>query len=292
MLAECYVALCRVAVLRRFLNRFIYQVLAKGFQTDDWLFMNYGYDSDVLRRDKIPLSEEEEPHRYHIQLYHHLSSAVCLDGLDVLEIGSGRGGGAFYIKRHLRPRSMTGVDYSDNAVAFCGQKYKLAGLSFVKGDAEKLSWRENTFDVVINVESSHGYRLMEAFLSEVKRVLKPGGYFLFADIRGRLYVDYSVLRRQFARSGLLLRKEEDITQAVLAAMDADQGRKKELIGRHVPKLLRPVFSEFAGLPGSWIYEAFRERYATYHYCVLQKPPADGAPADAAAASVCRRRGGV
>jgi ubiquinone/menaquinone biosynthesis C-methylase UbiE len=287
MLAECYVTLCRVAVLRRVLNLLIYQVLARGFQTDDWLFMNYGYDSDALRRNKIPLSEEEEPHRYHIQLYHHLSSAVCFDGLDVLEIGSGRGGGACYIRRHFKPRSVTGVDYSDNAVAFCGQRYKLAGLSFVKGDAERLAWRDNTFDVVINIESSHSYRLMEAFLSEVRRVLKPGGYLLFADIRGPLYVDYPVLRGQFARSGLLLRKEEDITQAVLAAMDADQERKKELIGRHVPKLLQPVFFEFAGLPGSWIYEAFRERYATYHYCVLQKPLTDGVPVDAAAAIECR-----
>jgi SAM-dependent methyltransferase len=271
MLAECYVALCRIAILRKFLNLFIYQTLAKVFRTEDWLFMNYGYDSNALRRNKIPLSAEEEPHRYHIQLYHHLSSAVCFDGLDVLEIGSGRGGGAFYIKRHLKPRSMTGVDYSNKAIAFCRQRYKLDGLSFVKGDAEKLALRENAFDVVINVESSHSYRLMDTFLAEVRRILKPGGYFLFADIRGQIYVDYAVLRQQFIRSGLILCQEEDITNAVLAAMDADKERKKELIGRHVPKLLWPMFFEFAGLPGSWIYEAFRTKYATYHYCVLQKP---------------------
>lgn len=272
MIAKLYIAICRIAVLRKFLNLLIYENLAKFFRTDDWLFMNYGYDSDALRRNKIPLSEGEEPHRYHIQLYHHLSSAVPFDGLDVLEIGSGRGGGASYIKRYLKPRSMTGVDYSNSAVAFCWQRYKLDGLSFVKGDAEKLALRDNTFDVVINIESSHGYRFMDTFLSEVKRILKPGGYFLFADIRGKIYVDYGVLRQQLIRSGLVLRKEEDITDAVLEAMDADKERKKELIDRNAPKLLWPVFYEFAGLPGTMTYKFFRTKYATYHYCVLQKPP--------------------
>ncbi|MBA3765634.1 MAG: class I SAM-dependent methyltransferase [Acidobacteria bacterium] len=271
MIATLFIVICRVAVLRKFLNLFIYQALAKHFRTEDWLFMNYGYDSDALRRNKIPLSKEEEAHRYHIQLYQHLCSAVPLDGKDVLEIGSGRGGGAFYMKRYLKPRSVIGVDYSNNAVALCRKRYNIDGLSFVTGDAEKLALSDNTFDVVVNIESSHGYRSMETFLSEVKRLLKPGGYFLFADIRGKIYVDYAVLRQQFIGSGLILLKEEDITNAVLEAMDADKERKEELIRRHVPKLLRYMFYEFAGLPGSFIYDSFRLKDSTYHCCVLQKP---------------------
>jgi ubiquinone/menaquinone biosynthesis C-methylase UbiE len=270
MIARLFIAICRVAVLRRFLNLFIYESLAKYFRTDDWLFMNYGYDSGAPRVNNIQLSSDEDAHRYHIQLYQHLCSAVAFDGKDILEIGSGRGGGAFYMKHHLKPQSVTGVDYSNNAVAFCRERYKVDGLSFVKGDAEKLAFDDDSFDVIVNIESSHGYRSMDRFLSEVKRVLKPGGYFLFADIRGKIYFDYTVLRRQFINSGLLLLKEEDITHAVLAAMERDKERKKELISRHVPKTLWPLFYEFAGLPGSFIYDSFRLRDSTYHCCVLRK----------------------
>ena len=270
MVAKLFITICRVAVFRKFLNLFIYENLAKYLRTEDWLFMNYGYDSDALRRNKIPLSKEEALHRCQIQLYHHLGSAISLDGKDVLEIGSGRGGGAFYLKRYLKPRSVVGVDYSNNAVDFCRKRYDIDGLSFVKGDAEKLMLDDNTFDVVVNIESSHGYRSMNTFLSEVKRILRPGGYFLFADIRGKIYVDYAVLRRQFMDSGLMLLQEEDITGAVLAAMDADKERRKELICRHVSKQLWPLFYEFAGLPGSFIYESFRAGDSTYHFCVLQK----------------------
>jgi ubiquinone/menaquinone biosynthesis C-methylase UbiE len=271
MIARLFIAICRVAVLRKFLNLFIYESLARYFRTEDWLFMNYGYDSEALRRNKIPLNNDEEAHRCHIQLYRHLCSAVALDGKDVLEIGSGRGGGAFYMKHHLGPRSVTGVDYSSNAVAFCRKRYKADGLSFLRGDAEQLAFSDDTFDVIVNIESSHGYRSMERFLSEVKRILKPGGYLLFADIRGKIYFDYAVLRRQFITSGLLLLEEEDITDAVLEAMEVDKERKTELISRHVPKQLRPMFFEFAGLPGSFIYDSFLRRDSTYHYCVLRKP---------------------
>ncbi|MEE4247851.1 MAG: methyltransferase domain-containing protein [Kangiellaceae bacterium] len=53
------------------------------------------------------------------------------------------------------------------------------------GDAENLSnIRDGIIDILINVESSHCYGNMPAFLREVERVLKPGGYFSFADFRG------------------------------------------------------------------------------------------------------------
>ena len=59
---------------------------------------------------------------YYMQLYDHVAGAVDLRDLKVLEVGSGRGGGADYIKRYLKPESMVGLDISENAVSFCTQK--------------------------------------------------------------------------------------------------------------------------------------------------------------------------
>ena len=50
---------------------------------------------------------------------------------------------------------------------------------------EALSFEGASFDVVINVESSHCNENLPAFLREVRRVLRPEGCFGWVDIRGR-----------------------------------------------------------------------------------------------------------
>ena len=53
----------------------------------------------------------------------------------------------------------------------------------MQGDAQNLPLEDKTYDVVLNVESSHRYPDFKSFLSEVSRLLKPDGYFLFTDFR-------------------------------------------------------------------------------------------------------------
>ena len=53
----------------------------------------------------------------------------------------------------------------------------------MQANAQNLPFQNESFDAVLNVESSHRYPQMEKFLNEVYRVLKPNGYFLFTDFR-------------------------------------------------------------------------------------------------------------
>ena len=128
------------------------------------------------------------------------------------------------------------------------------GLSFETGNAESLPFTDKSFDVVINVESSHCYSSMDAFLGQVKRVLCEGGYFLMADFRRKEALDD--LRESFHRSGLTLIKETDITQNILQALTLDDERKTALINESIHKSLVGFFLQFAGNPGSLIYERF------------------------------------
>jgi len=114
--------------LRSTLYKPWYQFLARVYQKTDWNFMNYGYAPLSDQNKAIKLSEEDGYYRYHIQLYDHVAGTVDLRDLKVLEVGSGRGGGADYIKRYLKPEIMMGVDFSENAVKFCNEKYDLEGL--------------------------------------------------------------------------------------------------------------------------------------------------------------------
>jgi ubiquinone/menaquinone biosynthesis C-methylase UbiE len=195
-------------------------------------------------------------------------SAVDLTNLDVLEIGSGRGGGASYIKRYLKPKALTGVDFSDKAINFCKHTHDMDGLSFIKGDAESLPFDAGRFDVVINIESSHCYGSMETFLAHAKRVLRHDGYLLYADFRNKN--DVEVLHRQMEKSGMKILKREDITPNVARSLDLDNQRKLLLIRAFFQNWLLKPFQEFAGVKGSKIYARFQSGTMIYLHYVLQK----------------------
>jgi len=233
--------------VRRIVVQRWYQHLAGSYRDKDWTFMNFGYmnlDSQVPRLELDPALEAE---RYSVQLYHHVASAVDLKGRDVLEVGSGRGGGAAYVKRYLQPRTMTGVDFSANAVDFSQAVHTAEGLTFMVGDAESLPFDDHSFDVVINVESSHTYGSMETFLKEVARVLRPKGYFLFTDMRAKESVP--TLRCQLQDSGLHILNERDISQNVLKALETDTAHKYTLIRAKVRRFIARSIKKFAGIRG-------------------------------------------
>jgi len=236
------------------LERQWYEYMSYRDRTADMTFMNYGWASLDPAAQKLTLRPGDEPNRYCIQLYHRVASAIDLRGLDVLEVGCGRGGGASYVMHYLAPRSLMGLDLAAKAITFCRQHYAIPELTFVRGRAEALELDEGTFDVVVNVESSHCYTAMGRFLSGVHRVLKPGGHFLFADLRHKEHVN--MLRQQLKDSGLTLLEEENINANVIKALELDDARKHALIERQVPKILRPLFNEFAGMEGT------RSSYAT------------------------------
>ena len=233
---------------RRLVWRTTYELLARRVRRPEWAFMNYGY-APADGAD-LALEAADEVDRLCIQLYEH-TVAGDVAGRDVLEVGSGRGGGSSYLSRYRGPRSTTGVDFSAGAVALSTRHRRGPGLRFVQGDAQALPFPDATFDAVVNVESSHCYGSVPAFLAEVRRVLRPGGSFYWADLRPTR--DVEALRGQFRGSGLELREERDITADVLRALRTDSDRKKDLIHRWIPRPLHPAFRPFAGIEGTRNY---------------------------------------
>lgn len=255
--------------LKRSLWQRWYDLLAAKNTEAGWTFMNYGFAPLEADSQPLALLEGDEPDRLCIQLYHHVAAERDLRGLTVLEVGCGRGGGASYISRYLSPRSLVGVDFSANAVALC-RRHRGPGLAFAVGDAEGLPFAGESFDAVINIESSHGYPSMARFLREVYRVLRPDGRFLFADLRGR--GDVELLRDALRAGGLAVLVERVITRNVVAAMQQDNARKLALIRAKVAWPLRGPFQHFAGIQGTTIYEALRSGRAQYLSFVCARSP--------------------
>ncbi|WP_082946027.1 phthiotriol/phenolphthiotriol dimycocerosates methyltransferase [Mycobacterium sp. E1747] len=163
------------------LNRYWYPLATRYSSTDDQLFLSWGYEEDPPMA--LPLAQADEADRYFIQLYHRVASQTDLTGKRVLEASCGHGGGASYLVRTLGPAAYTGLDLNSAGIDFCRRRHQLPGLDFVQGDAQELPFVDRSFDAVVNVEASHGYADIARFLAEVARVLRPGGHFLYADVR-------------------------------------------------------------------------------------------------------------
>jgi len=227
--------------------------------------MNYGYDSPNL---SLNLENDDEIERYPIQLYHHVASLSDLKDKIVLEVGSGRGGGASYIARYLNPLSISGIDISKDAVMLCNDLYNISNLEFSIGDSEHIPFSDNSYDVVINVESSHCYGSVEKFLSEVCRVLKPGGFFLFCDFRTIEGIDQ--LYDQMSKSDLQFINRSDITDNIIQGLDKLSDYREKHIRESVPFWIQSLFKSYAGIKGTEIYNAFVDGKMQYISAVLKK----------------------
>ena len=257
--------------LKRRLWKFCYEALAARYRTPQWSFMNFGYAETDPSVPEIRLSESDQPNRYCIQLYDHVlrPARARLPGARVLEVGCGRGGGCDYVFRSGMPQSVTGVDFSHHAVSLCRRSFAGDGLSFQQGDAEALPFPDASFDIVLNVESSHCYGSMERFMGEVARVLTPGGYFLWADMRPAEARD--TIGRELTGSGLRCVAEQTITPNVLLSLDKMTADRTQMIRRMVPRPFRKGLQDFAGLSGSRLHEALRTGALEYLSYALQKP---------------------
>ena len=267
MIAKIFMSLTDYPAIRRRMWKPIYEGLAKYLKIEQWQFMNYGY-SPFETESSLALSQEDEINRYPIQLYHYLVTKIDVAGRNILEVGSGRGGGAFYIKKYLKPQTMTGLDIAYNAVKLANESFACEGLNYVQGSAEKLPFDDNSFDAVINVESCHAYGSVSQFLDEVKRVLRPGGYFLCTDMRDE--TGMKALYNKLLFTGMRLIKQEDITRNVSRAIELEQPIKAKRIQESIPRWFQKIFKEFAGVTGSKIHTDLVSRGLIYHRFILQK----------------------
>ena len=241
-----------------------YQRISKAHNKVEFRFMNYGY----IDSESPELDSSDEAYRLFIQLYHMNIRDVLLENKEVLEVGSGRGGGASWIAKTMKPSSLIGLDFSREAVSLCNKWYDQENLDFREGNAQDLPFQKNSFDVVYNVESSHCYGDMSKFVSEVFRVLKNGGNFCWTDFRDEETMKKT--EKMFTNSGFSIASKKEITQEVIQALDMINDTKKERISKLVPRIIRRSFETFAGVQGTPVYESFKSGKLRYYRYQLIK----------------------
>jgi ubiquinone/menaquinone biosynthesis C-methylase UbiE len=104
------------------------------------------------------------------------------DRTDFLEIGCGIGEVSKYIaKNYIGSVIATDIDPEQIAIARRGSG-NIANLTFQEADAIDLPFDDESFDVVLSFGVLHHVDKWQTALTEVKRVLRPGGYFIFAEV--------------------------------------------------------------------------------------------------------------
>ena len=228
------------------------------------IFMNFGYSKN---KHKINLEDNDEKNRYSAQLYNLVATGTEIKDKDILEVGCGRGGGLSYVNRYFSPKSVVGVDLNNKAIQFCNKYYNIGNEKFIQANAQELPLEENKFDVVLNVESSHRYLQMNEFLNEVKRVLKPNGYFSFTDFREKQ--DIEKLHKQIVEAGFTIEKQENITENVVEALKLATPDRVALVEKLAPKFLHTLAKNFAATEGTETYKRFDTKYYEYIFYVLK-----------------------
>lgn len=268
--------------VRRWAVRRLYDHLATAYPLEAWTTMNYGYaplPGEAPPAVAVPADAAE---RNGLQLYARVAASgrrgAALGGLDVLEVGSGRGGGAAFVAAAMGPRHMTGLDVAAASAALARGRYgALPNLRFTAGDAENLALPDGGYDIVLNIESAHCYASVPRFLAEVSRVLRPGGELLFAGFTARRGGSCDRLVAAFRDSPLRLVRLDEITPNIVAALREDEARKRELIRHAVRAPLRSFATGAYAMEGTAMRRALESGETAYLTAVLAKPKAAGLP---------------
>jgi demethylmenaquinone methyltransferase/2-methoxy-6-polyprenyl-1,4-benzoquinol methylase len=108
-----------------------------------------------------------------------ISQLTELNPKMILDVATGTADVAIMASHILNPVKITGIDISDGMLEIGRQKTTKMGLQnmieLLNGDSEAINFNDNSFDAVTVAFGVRNFQHLEKGLSEIKRVLKPGG---------------------------------------------------------------------------------------------------------------------
>jgi demethylmenaquinone methyltransferase/2-methoxy-6-polyprenyl-1,4-benzoquinol methylase len=147
--------------------------------------------SALTKKEQVATMFDDIAFRYDF-LNHFLSGGIdvswrkkairqlsALQPKQILDVATGTADMAIIESSILNPDKITGIDISEGMLEIGRQKIAKLGLSgtieLVNGDSETINFADNSFDAVTVAFGVRNFEDLEKGLSEIKRVLKPGG---------------------------------------------------------------------------------------------------------------------
>lgn len=117
-------------------------------------------------------------------IHSYLYASQFAGEADILDAGCGSGYGTEMLASCAGRHRITGIDASPDAIRYCRLVRKRANLRFARMDVRSMAFPDESFDLVTSFEVIEHFAEYEAFLTEVMRILRPGGHFVLATPNG------------------------------------------------------------------------------------------------------------
>jgi len=239
----------RAAFLRR-----IYTAVCWFVPRNEWKHVNWGYAK--LNKDGSlvgQLDDLDEEKRFYIQLYHYLATGFGnwpnLEGKNVLELRCGGGGGIDYLTRYLNANLCIGVDESSTQTQAARDGFKdntklrfYTAIDTLDNLSSIDQLKDDRIDLALSVQSSMHVRDFSKFIQEIDKVVRPGGFFAFADLR--LAQDWPELERALQSSSMKIMKKENISNNVMLSLQLDEVSKFKVLSRKFGSIVRRIVKRF------------------------------------------------
>lgn len=130
---------------------------------------------ETLYPERI-IPKETEPGIVAMHLKRYDFAYPYCEGKRVLDVACGVGYGSHYLAKTAR--EVAGAEIDPESVAYAKGHYAAPNIKFFEMDATRLQFEDNAFDVVCSFETIEHLSDIGAYLSEVVRVIKPGGLYI------------------------------------------------------------------------------------------------------------------
>ena len=146
-----------------------------------------------------------------IELEHLHRYAIARDlayGKDVLDIACGEGYGSELLATVAR--KVTGVDISEEAIAYAARKYVGPNIAFAVGSCACIPLADASVDLVVSFETiEHHDRHLE-MMQEIRRVLRPAGVLIISSPDKHEYSDVPDYKNEYHVKELYLSEFRDL----------------------------------------------------------------------------------
>ncbi len=119
-----------------------------------------------------PETPDRATFEHHLARYRFAQEQIAAGGRG-LDAGCGTGYGTHLLSQ--KSEFTLGIDYAAQALEYARARYAGDGLAFAAMNCHRLALADASFDWVISLEVFEHLEDSDAFLSECRRVLRPGG---------------------------------------------------------------------------------------------------------------------
>jgi ubiquinone/menaquinone biosynthesis C-methylase UbiE len=154
------------------------QLAPESFHSTKELPLEFEFTGERI----VPGRTAEHLFREHEERY--VFAGQYVKGKDVLDVACGTGVGSAHL-HHAGARSVWGLDIDPQAIAFAKARYGFG--SFAECDATELFLPNSSVDVVVSFETIEHLMDHQKYITECRRVLRPGGIFICSTPNTKLY---------------------------------------------------------------------------------------------------------